>query len=88
METANQEPVEITLDEFQAWQESNVTKLVLQEVEAYRDYLTKLLVTGNTLTSDAPTTTEQAVGELAGLTQLYLFFSEAGETGKVSNYEH
>ena len=88
METANQEPVEITLEEFQAWQESNVTRLVLQEVEQYRGFLTQLIVSGGTLKADAEKSTAQAVGELAGLTQLYLFFSDAGSTGKVSDYEH
>ena len=85
---ATQEPVEISNEDFQKWTENKVTKLVLQEVEEYRGYLTNLLVTGGTLGATPAKSTEQAVGELAGLTQLYLFFSEASASDKVSGYDH
>ena len=85
---ATQTPVEITGEDFQKWTEDKVTKLVLQEIEEYRGYLTNLLVTGGTIKPTAEKSTEQAVGELAGLTQLYLFFSDASATNKVSEYGH
>ena len=85
---ATQEPVEVTGEEFAKWTDDKVTKLVLQEIEEYRGYLTNLLVTGGTLGATPAKSTEQAVGELAGLTQLYLFFSDASSVNKVSGYDH
>ena len=80
--------MEITGEDFQSWTEDKVTKLVLQEIEEYRGYLTNLLVTGGTLGANPDKSTERAVGELAGLTQLYLFFSDASATNKVTGYDH
>ena len=86
--TNQAEPVEVTGEEFHEWTSDKVTKLVLQEIEEYRGYLTQLLVSGGTLGANPDKSTERAVGELAGLTQLYLFFSDASATKKVSNYGH
>lgn len=85
---ATTESVEITSEDFSKWTDDKVTKLVLKEIEEYRGYLTQLLVSGGTLGTSPAKSTEQAVGELAGLTQLYLFFSEANATNKVNDYDH
>jgi hypothetical protein len=84
-----QEQVEISKEEFQAWIGDKITKLVVQQLVGIREQAKDYIASGATVAKDADVSTDRMVGRLEGLTELFNLFSETKEaTEEAPEYGH
>ena len=71
------EELVITGEEFKNWSEHKITKSVTQRVLEIREQLKNYLASGATL--DGKPGTEQIIGQIQGITELFNLFQEVKE---------
>jgi len=82
---AQQEPLEVTSEEFTDWIENRITVGIVEEIKTIREYLKDYLAAGKTLGDESQVSTDRVVGRIEGLTQLFQIFSEVKEDGGIQN---
>ena len=77
-----QEPVEISSEEFHVWTNDKVTKLVVKQLVDLREQIKNYIAGGGTLAADSTESTDRMVGRVEGLTELFNLFHEVKEDAK------
>lgn len=73
---------EITPEEFQAWVDSKITKLVVAKLMQRREEVTVHVMTGKCNDSDPMNSYDFHTGQVRGLMELFMLFEEAEEDVK------
>jgi hypothetical protein len=89
-DNSNQEPVEITQEQFDDWNSSEVTKAVIGELLIQTESLKNYIASGATLEKDPDVTTDRAIGRLEGIRFLFTMFTEKQEqyAKEAVTYDH
>ena len=74
--------LEVTPDEFKGWVEHRITKHVISQILGKRDAIKDYVSEGNTLGPDATYNTDFMVGQIRGLTEVFMLFSDTKEAAK------